>query len=118
MPMRFTTTAGGTGYADIRVGEGHGIHQVLLDVSAWTDHIDADGMLPPGLGVAADGTPAHEAETTAVCVVGPEPVHVVSAASADVFGNAIYSGVLNGDMIADNTGAALGATLPAAIVLI
>lgn len=115
MPISFESTAGGTGYVDIRVGEGHGIHQVLIDVSAVAASADADGYLPPGLGIAADGTVAHAAATTAVCIIGPEPVKV---GSADHFGNAIFSGVLNRDAIEDNIGSAQGATLPAAIRLV
>lgn len=117
MPMRVNTTAGGTGYADIRVGGGHTIHQALLDVSTLGSFIDADGYLPPGLAVTSVGGPAH-ASGTVYAVVGPEPVYVGSTSAADVFGNAIFDGVLNGDMIADNVGSALAGTLPAAIRLI
>lgn len=117
MPMRFTTTAGGTGYADIRVGEVQ-VHQGILDVSALSAFIDADGYLPPGLAVDATGGDAHSGAGTVYGVVGPEPVYVVSDASADVFGNLILAGVLNGDMIADNVGSAIGGTLPDAIRVI
>lgn len=116
MPMRFTATAGGTTYADIRVGEVQ-VHQGILDVSTLGAFIDADGYLPPGLGVTSVGGPAH-ASGTVYGVVGPEPVHVVSTAAAGVFGNLILAGVLNGDMIEDNVGTALAGTLPAAIRVI
>ena len=117
MPMRFESTAGGTGYGDIRVGEVQ-VHQVKLDVSDLYDDTDDDGFLPPGTGISATGTLAH-ASGTAVAVIGPEPVKIGTAADGDdVFGNAIFAGVLNGDMIADNVGSALAATLPKLIVLV
>lgn len=106
MPMRITTTAGGTGYADIRVGEGHTIHEVLFDVSGLTD-IDSNGYLPVGFPILATGLPVTAG--TAYGYVGPEPVYVVSTASADVFGNVIMSGGLNRDMIEDNLGRVLTA---------
>lgn len=118
MPMRITNTAAaGPSYADIRVGTGHGIHQTLLDVSGLGAFIDADGYLPPGLAVTSAGVPAHAAGTV-YAIVGPEPVYVGSTSGSDVFGNAIFSGVLNGDMIEDNVGTALAGTLPAAIRVI
>lgn len=116
MPMRFTTTAGGTGYADIRVGEVQ-VHQGILDVSTLGSFIDADGYLPPGLAVTSVGGPA-QASGTVFGVVGPEPVKVVSTSASDVFGNLIISGNLNGDMIAANVGSAIAGTLPAAIRVI
>ena len=117
MPIRFESTAGGTGYGDIRVGECQ-IHQRLLDVSDLYDDTDAEGYLPPGFGISSTGTAAHEAGT-AVAVIGPEPVKIGTAADGDdVFGNTIEAGVLNGDMIADNVGAALAATLPSTLKLV
>lgn len=114
MPISFERTAGGTGYADIRVGEGHGIHQIKLDVAALAGEADADGYLPPGLGIADNGAPAHAAATTAVGVIGPEAVKL---GDSDHFGNAIFTGVVNGDMIADNVGTAIASTLPAPLVV-
>lgn len=116
MPMRVTATAGGTGYADIRVGHVQ-VHQSILDVSTLGSFIDANGYIPPGLAVTSTGTPAH-ASGTVYGVVGPEAVYVVSTSAADVFGNVILAGVLNGDMIEDNVGSALAGTLPAAIRVI
>ncbi len=116
MPISVTSSAApGAGYVDVRVGVGHGIHQVLIDVSAVAASADADGYLPPGLGIAADGTVAHAAATTATCVIGPEAVKV---GAVDHFGNAIFSGVLNRDAIEDNVGSAQAATLPGTIRLI
>lgn len=115
MPISVESTAGGTGYVDVRVGEGHGIHQVLIDVSVIGASADADGYLPPGLGIAANGSAAHLTATTAVCVIGPEPVKV---GAVDHFGNAIFSGVLSRDALEDNVGSVQAATLPAAIRLI
>ena len=116
MPIRVTTTDGGAAYVDIRVGEGHTIHHILLDVSNLYDDTDDNGYLPPGLGIAANGVLAHESGTT-VALVGPEPVYIGTVTSTtDVFGNAIFAGGVNGDAIADNVGAALAAA-PANIVV-
>ena len=118
MPLSVTNTAAptGTAYADIRVGEGHTIHQTLLDVSDLYDNADAAGYLPPGLGITSTGTLAHTSGTT-VCLIGPEPVYIGTITSlVDVFGNAIYAGGVNGDMIEDNVGSALAAA-PANIVV-
>jgi hypothetical protein len=117
MPMRVTATAAaGVAYGDIRVGEGHTIHQILLDVSDLYDNTDAGGYLPPGLGIAANGTLAHESGTT-VALLGPEPVWIGKVTSTvDVYANAIFAGGVNGDMIADNCGAALAAA-PANIIV-
>lgn len=112
MPMRFTTTAGGTGYADIRVGEGHGIHQALIDVSNVAADIDADGFIPPGLPLQAAGTLISAPGQTAKYVVGPEPV---KTGASDDFGNALLDGALNQDMIEDNLGRALTADEIAAL---
>ena len=117
MPMRVTPTAAlGTSYIDIRIGEGHTIHQILLDVSDLYDDTDDQGYLPPGLGVTATGTLAHTSGTT-VALIGPEPVYIGTVTSTvDVFGNAIFAGGVNGDAIADNVGAALAAA-PANIIV-
>lgn len=119
MPMRVTNTAAaGTGYIDIRVGEGHTIHQRKLDVSDLYDDTDANGYLPPGLGIsgADPAVLAHESGTT-VYLIGPEPVYIGTVTSTvDVFGNVIAAGGVNGDAIADNVGAALAAA-PANIVV-
>lgn len=105
MPIQFTSTAGGTGYIDIRVGDGHGIHQGLVDVSEVTGVDDADGYLPIGLPLTAAGDPVGAAED-AYGVVGPEPVKV---GTADHFANMIFTGVLNRDAIEDNLGRSLTA---------
>lgn len=117
MPMRVAQTAAlGTSYSDIRVGEGHTIHQQLLDVSDLYDDTDADGYLPVGFGIAANGTAAHSSGTT-VCLIGPEPVYIgLVTSTVDVFGNAIFAGGVNGDAITDNCGAALAAA-PANIIV-
>ena len=117
MPLAIATTAAaGDAYTDVRVGEGHTIHQTKLDVSALYTSADANGSLPPGFGISATGTSAHTSGTT-VCLIGPEPVHVGTVTSTvDVFGNAIFAGGVNGDAIADNCGAAL-ASAPANIIV-
>ena len=105
MPISITTTSGGTGYVDIRVGDGHGIHQGWLDVSALTSADDADGYLPPGLPIAADGTPVGSSED-ACGIIGPEAVKM---GSADHFANMIFTGPVNRNAIEDNLGRALSA---------
>lgn len=102
MPLSFTSTAGGTGYADIRVGHVDQ-HQTLIDVSGLAAAVDADGYLPPGLPLDATGNPVGAAED-AYAILGPEAVKL---GAADHFGNAILGGVLNRDMIEDNLGRAL-----------
>ena len=104
MPLSITSTAGGTGYADIRVGDSHNVHQMLFDVSAIT--ADSDGYIPPGLPLLADGSAVSGADQTATGVVGPEPV---KEGAADHFGNVILDGALNRDMIEDNLGRSLSA---------
>lgn len=105
MPISITSTAGGLGYVDIRVGDGHGIHQGLLDVSTLTSADDAEGYLPPGLPISATGDPVGSSED-AYGIIGPEPVKM---GSADHFGNMIFTGTLNRNAIEDNLGRALSA---------
>lgn len=107
MPMSVTNTAAaGTAYVDIRVGEGHGIHQTLLDVSALTGVDDTSGSLPPGLPILVSGAPVSAGAQTAFGLIGPEPVKL---AAADHFGNVMLSGVFNRDAIEDNLGRSLSA---------
>lgn len=110
MPINFTSTAGGVGFVDIRVGVGHAIHQVKLDVSAIT--ADADGYIQPGLPLQADGSPISGTSQVAKYVVGPEPV---LEGAADHFGNAFLDGALNQDAIEDNLGRVLSANEIAAL---
>lgn len=117
MPMSITTTAGGTSYGDIRVGEGHGIHQGLLDAAGLAASRDADGNLPVGLPVLATGLTVTIG--TAYGFVGPEPVKL---GATNTFGNLIMTGVLNRDMIEANLGRVLTAAelagVPSTIKLI
>lgn len=106
MPMSFTSTAGGTGYVDIRVGNAHNQHQSPIDVSELTSADDADGYLPPGLPLLSDGSPVDGADQTAVYIVGPEAVKL---GSVDHFGNAFLDGAFNRDAIEDNLGRSLSA---------
>jgi hypothetical protein len=101
----FTTQSGGEGYKDIRSGEGHAIHQGLIDVSTLGAADDAEGFLPPGLPLTAAGDPVGAGED-AYGIIGPEPVKMLAA---DHFGNMIMSGILNRDTIEDNLGRALTA---------
>lgn len=110
MPITVTTTAGGTGYADIRVGTSHNIHQALFDVSEIT--ADADGVIPPGLPLQASGAPVTGSSQTVKYVVGPEGV---KKGAADHLGNVFLDGPLNLNMIEDNLGRVLNANEIAAL---
>lgn len=105
-----------TAYADVRVGEGHCIHQVKLTAAALAASRDADGNLPPGLPVLATGAPVTAG--TAVGVIGPE---AVALGAADTFGNVIFSNGINRDQIEANLGRVLTAAelagLPARFVV-
>lgn len=116
MPISIETTAGGTGYADIRVGEVQ-VHQLVLNAANLAGSRDADGYLPVGFPIKADGTAVAATQTT-YAFVGPEAVKLGAANS---FGNIILAGVLYRDMIEDNLGRALTAdeaNVPAAIRLL
>lgn len=106
MPLTFTSTAGGTGFVDVRAGAYNNVHQAKIDVSALTSETDADGYLPPGTPLLAAGGPVSGADQTAPYVVGPEAVKV---GAADHFANVIIDGPLNRDAIEDNIGATLSA---------
>lgn len=116
MPMRFKTTENpGSSYVDIRVGEGHGIHQLQLDAALTADD---DGYIPAGTPVKADGTAVAATQST-YAFVGPESVKKNDAGATP--GNIILTGVLNRDAIEDNLGRVLTAeeaTVPAAIRLL
>jgi hypothetical protein len=114
MPMSVSSTPGGSAYVDIRVGDSHNIHQILLDVSGLTAADDADGYLPPGLPLLATGLPVSGAGQTAVAVLGPEAVKI---GTDDIFGNCFLDGALNQDAIEDNLGRVLSANEIAALGL-
>lgn len=99
-------------YGDVRVGEGHCIHQIRLDAAALAASRDANGFLPPGLPVRPAGTPVSAAGQNAV-VIGPEPV---ALGAVNTFGNVICSQGLNGDQIAANLGRAITADERAALL--
>lgn len=105
MPISVTSTAGGVSYGDIRIGEGHWIHQLLINAANVAGARDADGYLPPGLPLKADGTLVAGAQAT-FCLLGPEAVKV---GSVNVFANVILGGAVNRDMIEDNLGRVLSA---------
>jgi hypothetical protein len=105
MPIGFTNTAGGSGYIDVRVGDDHNIHEVLLDASNLAGARDADGYLPPGLPVNAAG----QLVLTTVQVYGYIGPEAVKLGSANIFANIIRAGGLNRDAIEDNLGRALNA---------
>ena len=109
--FEFTTTAGGTSYADIRVGEGHSIHEGLLNATTLAASRDADGFLPPGLPVNAAGGPVTTG--TAFGIIGPEPVKL---GAANIFGNVIRSNGINRDMCEANLGRVWSAAEIAGVV--
>ncbi len=115
-PISVTTTAApGIAYTDVRMGGGHSIHQVLLDVSDLAASADANGTLPPGFPIRTNGDPVTGGADALEGVIGPE---AVTLGSADHFGNVIRSGDLNKNAIEDNLGRVLSANELAAIALI
>lgn len=112
MITRTVTTITGTSYSDIRTGEGHGIHMGLLDATALAASRDADGNLPPGLPVLAAGGPVTGAAQAIYGLVGPE---YVKLGSTNLFGNMIFSGMINRDMVEANLGRVLSANELSAI---
>jgi hypothetical protein len=120
MPMSVTTTdALGTGYIDIRRSAGgHGIHQIKLDVSAFTGAVDANNTLPPGLPIklsAGVGVPVTGTTDVVAGIIGPEPVHLEAD---DHFGNIIESGDLAYDAIKANLGRVWDANELASVALV
>lgn len=114
MPLSVTNTADrGTAYSDIRVGDVT-VHQILYDVSGLTGVDDANGSLPVGLPILANGNPVTGGSDVCYGLVGPEPVKLEAA---DHFGNVILAGAVNRDAIEDNLGRVLSANELAAIVL-
>lgn len=119
MPMAVTTVAApGTAYIDIRRGGSHGIHQIKLDVSTFTAHVDAQNALPVGLPIRLSGgvgVPVTGTTDVVAGIIGPEPV-VLEA--ADHFGNIIESGDLTYDAIVDNLGRVWDANELASVALV
>jgi hypothetical protein len=100
MPIRVNRRDdGGESYIDVRVGEGHTIHQVLLNVEALQGAKDSLGFLPPGLPIKQNGTPVGTDEQT-FALIGPEPIEI--GETGDIFANAIYSGGINRKAVEDN----------------
>lgn len=116
MPISVTTTAAPSGpsYADIRVGECQ-VHQCLIDVSTLTSVDDADGYLPVGLPIRANGNPVTGTTDVVFGLIGPEPVKLEAV---DHFGNVFISGTFNKDMIEDNLGRALDSNELASLLLV
>lgn len=112
MIERTVTDAGGVSYMDIRFGEGHGIHEGLLDNALLAASRDADKYLPPGLPVLATGGPVSGAAQAAYGLVGPAPAYL---GSVNRFGNMIFSGPVNRKAIEANLGRVLSANELSAI---
>jgi hypothetical protein len=112
MLERTTLDTGGVSYMDIRFGEGHGIHEGLLDAAGLAASRNADLDLPPGLPVLATGLPVSGAGQSAYGIIGPEAQKL---GSVNRFGNMIFSGPLNRDAIEANLGRVLSANELSAI---
>ncbi len=112
MLERTVTDAGGVGYMDIRFGEGHSIHEGLLDAAALAASRNADLDLPPGLPVLANGGPVSGAAQSAYGIIGPETAKL---GAVNRFGNMIFSGGINRDAIEANLGRVLNANELSAI---
>ncbi|MEO5772708.1 MAG: hypothetical protein ABIQ32_01140 [Sphingomicrobium sp.] len=112
MLERTTLDAGGVSYMDIRFGEGHSIHEGLLDATLLAASRDADGNLPPGLPVLATGGPVSGAAQSAYGLIAPEPAKL---GTINRFGNMLYSGGLNRKAIEANLGRVLSANELSAI---
>lgn len=111
MPISFTATpAPGTGYADIRVGGSHNIHQAPIAAAVTAD---AQGYFMPGTPLQADGTAISAGSQVAKFVVGPEAVR--KAATGATQGNTFLDGAISQDMIEDNLGRVLNANEIAAL---
>lgn len=112
MIERTVTTNAGTSYADIRVGDGHGIHQGLADASLAAASRDADLNLPPGLPLLATGGPVTTTGQSIYGIVGPEATKL---GATNRYVNMIMTGILNRDMIESNLGRVLSANELSAI---
>ena len=112
MLERTVTTNTGSSYADIRVGDGHGIHQGLADATLAAASRDADNNLPPGLPLLSTGGPVSGAAQSAYGIVGPEKAYL---GSSNRYVNVIMTGPLNRDMIEANLGRVLSANELSAI---
>lgn len=112
MLNRTVTTITGVSYTDIRFGEGHAIHEGLVDATTLAASKDAESKLPPGLPVLANGSPVSGAAQSAYGIIGPEPPILGSVNSLV---NMIFSGGLNRKMIESNLGRVLSANELSAI---
>jgi hypothetical protein len=74
MPVNVKSTAGGTTYAPVFIGDIIAMQQVLVDISTLTtDEVDADGFLKPGVAFQKDGTLVSAGSGQFVYAVNPEP---------------------------------------------
>lgn len=74
MPVNIKSTAGGTTYGPVFIGDILGMQQVVVDISTLTtDEVDADGYLKPGVAFQKDGTLVSAGSGQFVYAVNPEP---------------------------------------------
>lgn len=74
MPLAMKTTAGGTTYGPVFIGDILGMQQVVVDISELTtNEVDADGYLKPGVPFKKDGTLCDATGGEFVYAVNPEP---------------------------------------------
>lgn len=113
MPIRISSTAGGTVYGHPFVGPiNHTVH-VKLDVSALTTgEVDANGYLKPGLPLLSSGLPVTAGAVYGVTI---EPVKIVAVNPTDTSLGLDTSdpliavaviGTVNRDIAEDNLGRA------------
>lgn len=105
--IEVTKRTGGSTYVEIIQGEGHGRAQKLLDGASFAALKDAEGMLPPGTRVAADGTAVVD-DTKPVYGFTPA-AQSVPADGVDFFSALILSGPIKRSALQDNLGRALTA---------
>lgn len=115
MPIRVTTTAGGTNYANPLVGPADHVAHVKLDISGMTtDEVDTDGYLKPGVLLTKAGILVGVAPAFPFGVVF-EAIKVASGNTAlagdtsDPLVAVCTHGIINRDLAEDNLGRAYNA---------
>lgn len=115
MPIRISSTSGGTMYGNPFVGEKLGPVAVVVDVSALTtDEVDEHGYLKAGVPLTINGALIGAANTAVVGIV-PEAIKIadsntdLASVTTDPFVTIYTIGAVNRDIIEDNLGRALTA---------
>lgn len=122
MPIRVTTTTGGTGYTSAFVGRPGPIVHNKVDITGMTtDEVDSSGYLKPGVclsganpgvlvgaNVAVYGVTV-EAVYLGLATIPPTNTSLAAETVADPFVAVATSGMINRDIWEDNMGRALSA---------